>query len=70
MSVTLVCQREGRISGERADKVVRRFDRRETPATGGLRKLNSECVFNLIFTEYYWNETIKDGEMGGAFRRP
>jgi hypothetical protein len=25
---------------------------------------------NLILTEYYWNETIKDGGMGGAFRRP
>jgi hypothetical protein len=25
---------------------------------------------NLIFAEYYWNETIKGGEMGGAFRKP
>lgn len=43
-SVTLVCRREGRTSAEPANKAVRRFDPREMPATGGLRKLNSECV--------------------------
>jgi len=44
MSVTLVCQREGRTLAEPVNKVVRRFDPREMPATGGLRNLNSECI--------------------------
>jgi hypothetical protein len=43
-SVTMVCRREGRTSAEPVNKVVRRFDARQMPATGGLRKLNSERV--------------------------
>jgi len=44
MSVTLVCQHEGRTSAEPVNKVLRRFVPREMPATGGLRNLSSECV--------------------------